>query len=1403
MKQAVHHSESPSRVSQSRITTGPVATRAAGPSIVEQSQQQVGNQVLQQHFIQAKMTVSQPGDPFEKEADQVAEQVMRKPENGAELAISPVSKGIHRKCTKCEEDDDQQGSIVQPKREASANSGGDKASVSLASKGQPLASSVRRFFEPRFGYDFSNVRVHTDFSAQSGNQKLRAKAFTLGNNIAFNQGQYSPHSDTGKTLLAHELTHVVQQSGGHHSAPMLQANGGEMTPEGLAAIQAFINNSLMANPDPQTATANPGMHSQLQWPLPDFAGTGVQPAPSILGNWHELPGSELSEFTDFSTYRGMSDPRDIGIPTIPNVPCPSSCHQIAQSHARYAQERMAAQQRRERLARWSGMHYEQHGEALGKQASTLEEDLNTSEMASMQMRMQLFDSAVEAGSSDVSKHMRDKWAAAQQASLFLEMLFRDKDSQIPDEMLQPIRQAYQDYFTAMTAALQELDQTDRQLDAATSQSYGPCPSCHSATQPSMPGFTDFGQFDSLFPEAQPTGSGMPEWINQLTPAEPMDMEPLPYVIGKREVQLGEAGRLAASASDHGMWHQVIAHFRWATNEMDQVLVAAAPKDKQTQDLVKQFDYTRALLARQRKFFNEHPNAIKVQAIFYPKPETVSDLGQRDGSEGNMEDYAKGIPWQFYLTHTPLKDSQDIPVGFEWQLHDITAAKRSNRTVKVSEKMSNIERNFRFIGRQSQWLNEPDSILKTNPSDELFNKLDHKDFFPEGHLYWQYPSFANRGAIKTGDVQTNASRTFWEWVGLIGMSVAILGSLVFAPFSTPMLIAVAAGTGLSVLGNYMRLQEMQEHGVATERDVNQFYWSLALDIMSALTLGMGRVAATAARAGNAARATTTSRYWFMLERAELGMNVVNVGVVAHDFVQQYRAIERSKMSPEEKRKALQQLTMFGLLGGALSMVPVATGMRDLRRGSILHLDVDPQNPGRTLGRVDADSAEDLQHFRSRPRDENATPVGEVIRGQNLNAKHTYRLWSDGRITRCSDSPCPDIAESIIFRTSLLRSRMLTDSANADALQDMAEQARRLHLDATTAADTPGGLSASSMADLQRRTRELDDAMALLERDVTTESLARVRADLSNPGDLDRLLARELPDDIMVDFGGMLSKVARAGDYDPEFLQRMVTVLTNMEPRQLRNLLDTNVQVNLNPNSKVFHTPESIYWGRLGNSEEVTLLEAQLRGYGMSQGATRRPPRTGAGTPGATLDEFSDPGGQHGITSLIGDPMPRQGFENILPSRGQVQNTELKQSLDIMVSERLHAIGAGFGAESGTGIAHGSSFINQFLQNKGVEDLIRFLHARRPDGIRYIVHVDVRTLPVGGGETRMLKSITYKVTAVEELATGGFKPLREMFQATITHPEDIRAATRSRGKGDIQGIGIEVETGFGQMAEHFGL
>ncbi|HZY35746.1 MAG TPA: DUF4157 domain-containing protein [Mucilaginibacter sp.] len=166
-------------------------------------------------FFQPKLTINQPNDVYEREADAMADKVVPITSSAINqnTFFKPAVTAVQRKCQACEEEDkfvhrkESNGNDVQSGHELDSYIG------SLNSSGQPMQESSRKFFEPRFGHDFSGVRLHTDTIAAKSAQSINALAYTSGNNIVFNAGQYSPESDSGMKLMAHELTHVVQQQG--------------------------------------------------------------------------------------------------------------------------------------------------------------------------------------------------------------------------------------------------------------------------------------------------------------------------------------------------------------------------------------------------------------------------------------------------------------------------------------------------------------------------------------------------------------------------------------------------------------------------------------------------------------------------------------------------------------------------------------------------------------------------------------------------------------------------------------------------------------------------------------------------------------------------------------------------------------------------------------------------------------------------------------------------------------------------------------------------------------------------------------------------------------------------------------------------------------------------------------
>ncbi|GKS69028.1 hypothetical protein W03_10320 [Nitrosomonas sp. PY1] len=181
------------------------------PADILQLQRTIGNRAVgvllagytaQSPIIQAKLTVNAPGDKYEQEADRVAEQVMRMPAVQPE-ELEKVDKPVIMTLTETQRDGNGSFEVDGVfERQLAASQG----------SGQPLPQGLRDEFSTKFGNDFSNVRIHTDSQADRLNQSIHAKAFTTEQDVFFRAGEYNPDSQSGRKLIAHELTHVLQQS---------------------------------------------------------------------------------------------------------------------------------------------------------------------------------------------------------------------------------------------------------------------------------------------------------------------------------------------------------------------------------------------------------------------------------------------------------------------------------------------------------------------------------------------------------------------------------------------------------------------------------------------------------------------------------------------------------------------------------------------------------------------------------------------------------------------------------------------------------------------------------------------------------------------------------------------------------------------------------------------------------------------------------------------------------------------------------------------------------------------------------------------------------------------------------------------------------------------------------------
>jgi hypothetical protein len=181
--------------------------------------------------IQTKLKISEPGDQYEQEADRIADAIMHLPAPSVQRQMeqeeeeeekervqkksiaNPITPLIQRQAL-LEMEEEEEEDLMQRKESNNPAPIQDSAIVheALHSTGQPLDRETRTFMESRFGYNFSQVRVHTNSQATAAAAAVNAKAYTVKQDIVFGSGWYTPTSYDGKHLIAHELTHVMQQT---------------------------------------------------------------------------------------------------------------------------------------------------------------------------------------------------------------------------------------------------------------------------------------------------------------------------------------------------------------------------------------------------------------------------------------------------------------------------------------------------------------------------------------------------------------------------------------------------------------------------------------------------------------------------------------------------------------------------------------------------------------------------------------------------------------------------------------------------------------------------------------------------------------------------------------------------------------------------------------------------------------------------------------------------------------------------------------------------------------------------------------------------------------------------------------------------------------------------------------
>ena len=276
------------------------------PHPVHHLQRSLGNvgvaHLLPQPGLQPNLIVSAPDDAFEREAERVADLVMRMPAPSAVTAegLSRLPRGSVARacgchgsghpCTECAEEEELRVHRA-PAGGAIADTAGKVVADVLRSPGQPLDRPTCAFMEPRFGHDFGRVRIHTDGRAAATADAVGALAYTVGPHIVFSAAGYEPASPAGRKLLAHELTHVVQQDGPRAPQATIQRDAGTGHGTGAPTTTAPTCASRIADIREQALVRLDDAYSQL---LSYEAGEVIPDAPgSPPDPEHERVGRTL------------------------------------------------------------------------------------------------------------------------------------------------------------------------------------------------------------------------------------------------------------------------------------------------------------------------------------------------------------------------------------------------------------------------------------------------------------------------------------------------------------------------------------------------------------------------------------------------------------------------------------------------------------------------------------------------------------------------------------------------------------------------------------------------------------------------------------------------------------------------------------------------------------------------------------------------------------------------------------------------------------------------------------------------------------------------------------------------------------------------------------------------------
>jgi hypothetical protein len=424
------------------------------------------------------------------------------------------------------------------------------------------------------------------------------------------------------------------------------------------------------------------------------------------------------------------------------------------------------------------------------------------------------------------------------------------------------------------------------------------------------------------PGASAAAAGMAMSREMMRPRPPTYLEAPPAV----SEQVAPATERVYAADTNAQWATVAGDVNRLGNGLATLVVRSLPERS---DIRQGVEYLEQLDTRLATLERTHPVSVRIPAVFYPKDRTITRRGQ--GGEELLA--PESIPWQFYLTNTAVT-SRDQPVGAEgeWVLIDLTSGQRFQNTAPASESDS-----LRF---QRGW--------RIDPPLELFSHLNSRIRFPEGRIYFSLPSGANYY------VETTEPWSLSDWLSAIGIALAAIAltaaAVATGGAATPAAVAFYAGLGAtaaSIGSTLASLHERSEQGILTSGDVDSAMISIGIDVVTAASMGLGRLVAApraAARLGFIGeRFVTLRRVTQGVRGGALAGDVYQAWSLTSGLLSAFNAIENQPgLGDEERSRMRGQLARRALITGTLMVVAIRGDIQDLRAGGTLqvsHVDTD--------------------------------------------------------------------------------------------------------------------------------------------------------------------------------------------------------------------------------------------------------------------------------------------------------------------------------------------------------------------------------------------------------------------------------------------------------------------------------